>query len=214
MRTINPGHSAAGSMLSRWRAHALAIAVLTLGGTAIFGVLHALLIEPIWPRLAGGLPRAMLTSVGMTWCYSELLSRGRLRRGIAGGLLFGGAIWLALLPVSLVAAILRAAGVRSQLGWLEPPLDLFVVAATGAVAGFALTRSARGTASAAACMAGVLGVLNAPLAIELDALQRMLLLGLLPIYAAAGMVLSMLFGHSSSADPADKVYQCLRSRTF
>lgn len=191
--------SRASSRLSRWRTHLLAIAVLTLGGTALFGVLHALLIGPIWTRLASGLPRAVLTSIGMTWCYSELLSRDRLRRGAAGGLLFGGAIWLALLPVILVAALLRAAGARSRLGWLEPPLDLFVVAATGAVVGFALTRSARGTASAAACMVGVLGVLNAPFAIEMDPLQRMLMLGFLPIYIAAGVVLSLLLGPPSAA---------------
>lgn len=188
--------------LSRWRRHIAAVAVLTAGGVALFGVLHAILIEPIWERLVGGVPRAALTGIGMTWCYSELRSRGRLRPGVAGGLLFGGAIWLGLLPVSIAAAILRAAGVRSQLGWLEPPLDLSLVAITDAVAGFLLTRSARGTASAAACMVGVLAPLNAPFAIEIDLLQRQLLLGLLPIYLAGTTVLSVLFCHGSAADPA------------
>lgn len=51
-----------------------------------------------------------------------------------------------------------------------------------------------GTAAAAACMAGVLAVFNAPLAIEVDPLQRRLLLGFLPIYLAAGAVLSWFLG--------------------
>lgn len=195
-------HPASGSRvagrLARWRDPGIAAAAVALGGTALFGVLHALLIGPIWLRLAGGLPRAALTGAGMAWCYTELLSRGVLRRGMAGGLLFGAAVWLALLPGILFAAFLRAVGVRSQLGWLEPPLDLLVAAATGAVIGFALTRSARGTAAAAACMAGVLAVFNAPLAIEIDPLQRQLLLGFLPIYLAAGAVLAWFLGRSVS----------------
>lgn len=187
--------------LARWRPYLLPVAVLAVGGTALFGVLHALLIVPIWARLASGLPRSLLMAIGMTWCYRELRSRARLRPGAVGGLTFGLGVWAGLLPVSLVAAALRVTGLRSRLGWLEPPLDLSIVALTGAVAGWALTRSLRGAAAAAVCMVGALGVLTSPLAFSAIGLERTLFLGLLPIYAAAGVALAILLGARSSLPP-------------
>src|SRR5262245_29377559 len=85
------------------RAQVVAALVLAVGGTVLFGTLHALLIEPIWLRLFGGLPFALLAAAGMTWCYSELVARGLLSGRIAGGAFFGAALWIALLPMTAVA---------------------------------------------------------------------------------------------------------------
>lgn len=184
--------------IARWRPYLLPVAVLALGGTALFGLLHALLIVPIWARLPSGIPRALFLAVGMTWCYRELRSRARLRPGAVGGLTFGLCVWAGLIPVSLVAAALRVTGLRSRLGSLEPPIDLSIVALTGAAAGYALTRSLRGAGAAAVCMVGALGVLTNPLAFSANDLERTLFLGLLPIYAAAGVALSALLVDRSS----------------
>jgi hypothetical protein len=180
-----------------WRPYLLPVIVLAVGSTALFGLLHALLIVPIWSRLASGIPRALFAAIGMTWCYRELRLHARLPRGALGGSLFGLCVWLGLLPVSLVAAALRAAGLRARLGWLEPPIDLSIAAVTGAAVGFALTRSPRGTSAAAVCMLGALGVLTAPIAFSASALERSLFIGLLPIYVATGVALSLLLGQWS-----------------
>ena len=136
----------------------------------------------------------------MTWCYRELRLHARLRRGAFGGFIFGLCVWLGLLPVSLVAAALRATGLRARLGWLEPPIDLATAALTGAVVGFVLTRCRRGTIAAAVCMAGALGVLTAPIAFSASALERTLFIGLLPIYVTTGVALSILLGDYRSPD--------------
>jgi hypothetical protein len=184
-----------------WRRYVLPVAVLAVGSTALFGLLHALLIVPIWSRLASGIPRTLFAAIGMTWCYRELRLHARLRGGALGGFIFGLSVWLGLLPVSLVAAALRAAGLRARLGWLEPPIDLSIAALTGAAVGFALTRSGRGTVAAASCMAGALGVLTAPIAFSPSALERSLFIGLLPIYVATGVALGLLPGGHRSPSP-------------
>ena len=73
---------------------------------------------------------------------------------------------------------------------------------TGTIAGFLLTRSARGALAAAACMAGALAPLTGPFALEGDALQRQLYLGMLPIYGVTAVVLDALLRRSSAVDPA------------
>jgi hypothetical protein len=180
-----------------WRAHLLATVVLAIGGTLFFGLLHAVLIEPIWLRLFGGLPFALLASGAITWCYHELLSSGHLRTDLASGATFGAAIWLALLPMTLFAAALRASGLRPRLGSLEAPLEFLLAAVTGALVGFAVGRSLRLSLAAAVCMAAVVLAMAGPIAFGFGATHRLLLLGFLPVYAGAGAVLSFL-GQSSS----------------
>ena len=186
--------------LARWRRPAIAALVLAVAGTALFGTLHALLIEPIWRRLPGGVPFALLAGVGMTWCYSELVTRGVLSGRIASGALFGGAIWVALLPMTAFAAFLRVSGLRSRLGNVELAADLLVVAATGVAVGFAVSRSWRVALAAAACLIGVVLAMAGPIAVSVSPRHRHLLIGFLPIYVAAGAALSILLGGTESRD--------------
>jgi hypothetical protein len=188
-------------VLARLRRPAIASVVLAVAGTALFGTLHAWLIEPIWRRLPGGVPFALLASVGMTWCYSELVARGVLSGGIAGGALFGAAIWAALLPMTAFAAYLRVSGLRSRLGDLEIGADLLVVAATGVAVGFAVSRSWRVALAAGACLTGVALAMAGPIAVTVGATHRHLLIGFLPIYIAAGAGLSILM---RGAEPRDR----------
>jgi len=175
--------------------------MLAVSGTLLFGFLHALLIEPIWSRLIGGLPFALLASAGITWCHYELVVHNRSRGGIVSGAAFGAAVWIALLPMTLLAAAIRAAGLRPRLGGFEAPLEFLVAAATGAVAGLALTRSLRGTLSAAACMAAVVLAMGGPIAIGVGKTQRLLFLGFLPVFIGAGALLSGLSARNPPAHP-------------
>ena len=187
-------------VLARWRRPAIASLVLAIAGTALFGTLHALLIEPIWRRLPGGVPFALVAGVGMTWCYSELVARGLLSDRIASGALFGAAIWVALLPMTAFAAFLRVSGLRSRLGDLELGADLLVVAATGVAVGFAVSRSWRVALAAGACLITVVLAMAGPIAVTVGARHRHLLIGFLPIYVAAGAALSILMRGAASRD--------------
>lgn len=78
--------------------------MLTLGTTALFGVLPALMIVPIWSRLASGIPRTLFAVIGMTWWYRELQLRGLVPSGAVGGLAFGLGVWLGLAFAPVLAA--------------------------------------------------------------------------------------------------------------
>src|SRR5688500_18273526 len=123
---LRPSVSGAARVIVSWRPYLLPVALLAVGSTALFGLLHALMIVPIWSQLASGLPRTLLAAIGLTWCYRELQLRGRLPKGAVGGFTFGWCIWRGLLPASLAAAALRLVGLRSRLGWLEPRIDLLI----------------------------------------------------------------------------------------
>lgn len=186
--------------MKRWRRLAIASLVLAIAGTALFGTLHAWVIEPIWRRLPGGVPFALVAGVGMTWCYSELVARGLLSGRIAGGALFGAAIWVALLPMTAFAAFLRVSGLRSRLGDVELAADLLIVAATGVAVGFAVSRSWRVALAAGACLITVVLAMAGPIAVTVGATHRYLLMGFLPIYVAAGAGLAILMRGAESRD--------------
>jgi hypothetical protein len=182
---------------------AIASVVLAVAGTALFGTLHAWLIEPIWRRLPGGLPFALLAGVGMTWCFLELVARGVLSGRIASGALFGASIWVALLPMTAFAAFLRVSGLRSRLGGFEAAAELLVAAATGVAVGFAVARSWRVALAAGACLAAVVLAMAGPIAVTVGPRHRHLFIGFLPIYVAAGAALSILMrGTASRERPA------------
>src|ERR1044072_9285314 len=174
------------------RTHVVAALVLAVGGTLVFGALHAVLIEPIWRRLVGGLPFALVAAAGMTWCYSELVSRRLLSGRVAGGALFGAALWVALLPMTAVAAALRMSGLRARLGGFEVGVDLVVAAATGLVVGFAASRSWRVALASGVCMTAVVLAMAGPVAVTVGPTHRYLFVAFLPLYVAAGAVVSRL----------------------
>ncbi len=183
--------------LARLRPYLAASLLLAVEGTLLFGILHAVLIRPIWIRLFAGLPFAVLASSGITWSYFELRLHGRLRSGIVGGALFGAVIWLALIPVTLFAAALRAFNLRARLAAFESPVELLVAASTGARLGFVASRSMRVSASAAACMTAVLLAMAGPIAVGLGTTQRLLFLGFLPIFLCAGVVAAHLLDRAA-----------------
>ena len=179
-----------GHLSPRWPLYLATTILLAVGGTLLFGTLHALLIEPIWRRLAGGVPFGLLAAAGMTWCHDELVSRRILPAGAGGGALFGAGLWLALLPMTAVAAVLRVSGARAS-GDFELVVEIVVAAATGGLIGFSMSRSPRATLACASCMTAVVLAMAGPIAVTVGSTQRRLLLGFLPIYMVAGAILSL-----------------------
>lgn len=183
--------SSTGPVPRHWPIYLATTVGLAVGGTFLFGLMHALLIEPIWRRLVGGLPFALLAAVGMTWCYAELVARRIVPQGIGGGVLFGAGLWLALLPMTAVAAVIRVSGVRASLGSGEPVVEIAVAALSGAAIGYPLSRSWRATLACAVCMTGVVLAMAGPIAVTVGSTQRRLLLAFLPLWVVAGVALSL-----------------------
>src|SRR5687768_5004895 len=82
-------------------------AVAGLAAGLVFATLHAFIIEPIWSRMFGGLFGAMLTGAVVAWGFSEL---GQAPTAL-NGMRFGALLWLAVAPVSLSNAALRASAI-------------------------------------------------------------------------------------------------------
>ena len=63
--------------------------LLGIVGVLMFGAVHALETVPIWSRLAGGLPFAIVAAVIVTYAFHELCHSRRWLPTFSGGLRFG-----------------------------------------------------------------------------------------------------------------------------
>src|SRR4051794_8373268 len=89
--------------------------LLAIAAVLLFGTLHAIVIVPIWDRLAGGLPFAFLAMVAITWTYAELRRSGRLRATLRHAMIVGALLWLSILPTTTVGVIFRVTGFHRRL---------------------------------------------------------------------------------------------------
>ena len=125
------------------RAAMLAGAVAGLGAGLVFATAHALLIVPIWDRMMGGLAFGVLAGAAAAWAFTELYpdAQATLRGSAYAGARFGGLLWLAAAPATVVDAALRTTGVTESARWLEVPVALIMFVTAGALLG----RSRRAT---------------------------------------------------------------------
>jgi hypothetical protein len=198
-------------------------ALLGVFGVLAFGTVHALLIMPIWGRLAGGLPFTIAAGTALAWAYREF-SRSRPRR-VTTGIAFGAIVWLSLLPMTAFALWLRRSGLRPSFGDAEIAIELILAAASGALAVWlAAAKTATGNASVTACvsagwlacrsrmgaltMAIAMPVLTAAMAGPVPAGNSVraaaLFATFLPIYLAAGAVLEGWMRFANPANPHRK----------
>ncbi|OLC99862.1 MAG: hypothetical protein DMG35_15095 [Acidobacteria bacterium] len=176
----------------RLTAFLIAGAAIGLLGVVLFGVVHALIIVPIWTRLFGGVPFALPAGLAMGWALYELQAASRLGEGAFSGLVFGFLVWLTLLPMTAFTVFVRAAGLHSREGYWESTVELLLASGTGALLGHLISRQwrpaiAMGIASLAVALAqaGPIPVINSSRTAWLFAA-----LGL--IYLACGFALGLL----------------------
>src|SRR5438128_4851034 len=91
---------------NRLTAFLIAGAVTGLLSVALFGVIHAGIIVPIWTRLSGGIPFAVGAGLAIGWAFYELRTRFNAR--VIGALAFGSLLWATLIPMTLFGVIVRA----------------------------------------------------------------------------------------------------------
>jgi hypothetical protein len=190
-----------GSLAGRRVIRGIGVVIgLGLGGTALFGLVHAVLIAPIWTRLAAGIPFALLASLLLLWSYSALRSEHLLSAGSTGGAVFGAMLWLSLVPVTLLGAYIRHSSLRPRLGQLEPAVELAVAAASGALLGATWRGSRRVALALASCVTGLVLVMAGPIAIG-HAVGRLLFVAFLPIYVLAGIALASVAPNPPAGQP-------------
>jgi hypothetical protein len=173
-------------------AYLVLVLVLGLAGILLFGALHALLIVPIWRRLVGGIPFALLAAAAIAWVYLDLRDSGRLAPGLRDGCLYGALLWLSVLPTTLLGSILRITGFHRQSGNLELAAELITAALTGAAVGRLWGRTHRLALAWACLVTGLVLAMAGPIPVVNGRRPLFLFLGFLPLYVVAGLTLAIL----------------------
>jgi hypothetical protein len=156
-----------------------------------FGTVHAWLIVPIWSRLAGGLPAALLAGLALAWAFDRVASvRGW--QSPAHGLLFGVYMFGTLMPATAVDAALRLNGMR--LGDTTPGMvgGVALFALAGFVAGWVLSRDRSTALACAAAALALMVVAGGPLPIVRSPRAAGLSLGVAGIVAGAGAAIAAI----------------------
>jgi hypothetical protein len=175
-----------------WQRTLAAGAGLGIVGLILFGVIHALVIEPIWTRLLPGLLFAVPAGIATAWCFADLAGRRRDGGGWRYGLLFGTVIWLTLVPMTAFAAWLRVSGLRHHLGAADVPLMLAIAALTALAVGYGLGRNRRSAIAFAACIVSLVLAMAGPIPVTNGPRSFALFVAFLPLYLIAGLLLAAI----------------------
>lgn len=165
--------------------------LLAISGDLLFGTLHAIVIVPIWRRLAGGLPFAFVAAIAITWLFTELRHSGRLGADLRHALAFGALLWISILPPTTVGVISRATGFHRKLETVEIAVCLVVAAITGTLLARFFRLSIRLQIASAVLVVVLVLAMAGPIPVSNGARPLLLLLGFLPLYLFAGIALSV-----------------------
>ena len=150
-----------------------------------FGTVHAWLIVPIWSRLAGGLPMALVAGLALAWAFDRVASvRGW--QSPAHGLLFGVYMFATLIPATAVDAALRLNGMRLGDTILGMAGGGALFALAGFVSGWVLSRDRTTALVCAAAALTLMVVAGGPLPIVRSPRAAGLSLGVGSIVVLAG----------------------------
>jgi hypothetical protein len=138
------------------RTAALAGAAAGLLGALVFATLHAIIIVPIWDRMTVGLVFGTGAGAAAGWAFGELRTAPSPRAGFV----FGAWLFASTIPVTLVAAVLRATGFMEQHRAVADALAAVLAILGGAAIGWLRghrLRAAVSMAVAALCLTLAMG---------------------------------------------------------
>jgi hypothetical protein len=162
-----------------------------------FGVIHAIIIVPIWWSLFGGLPVALAGGLILGWALFEARAAGRLTRPVVSGLLLGVLLWLMLIPLTAVGNALRVYA-RNGGGRLpesaEIVLDCLLAILSGALAGWLIGRRWRAALAFAVAGLALALAMGGPIAVTNSARAAWLFVGFLGVFVTVGLMLTGLAG--------------------
>jgi len=166
--------------------------------------MHALWIVPIWSRLLGGLPFALVGALAVGWAYAEFLSAERLPRpAFLGGLAFGFGAWIALLPATAASVILRLTGVHNSHASLSTATELATAVLTGFIIGRGLYAGKRPVVASMLALGTLLSVQAGPVPVANGWRSFGLFLLLAPLYAGCGALQAVLTGWIATRRPPE-----------
>jgi len=164
-----------------------------LGGVAaglVFATLHAFIIVPIWDRMMGGLVFGALAGAVAGWAYAELYPEQHdITPSMRTGAKYGGLLWLAVTPVSLVDAILRAMVILPRYEVVGVAAAVLLAVASGALWGWYRTRHKRGLVACAAATLALTMAMGGPVPIGRSLWAFGIFLAVLPASIVAGTIL-------------------------
>jgi ABC-type glycerol-3-phosphate transport system permease component len=127
--------------------------------------------------------------VVLAWCYSRFLVVQRLPRPAGlGGLVFGVGAWVALIPASAVASVLRLTGFHQAHSTSSTVVELGVAVLTGYLIGHGARLGRSGVLATMAAAFVLLAVQAGPIPVVNGWRSLGLLVLLAPLYALCGLV--------------------------
>ena len=170
-----------------------------LAAGLIFAAAHALLIVPIWNRMAFGLTSAAVAGLAAGWAYVALgfdrASAGQPRSwtmDAAAGLRFGALLWLAVVPVTLADTALRLAGIAPRFELLAVVVAVCLAITGGALLGLRLGGTRRAMVAGAAATLLLTIAMAGPVPLPNGRRAVAIFLSVLPVCMTAGLILGLV----------------------
>jgi hypothetical protein len=158
-----------------------------LAGTALFVLVHSLVIFPIWTRFLGHLPFALAAGLRLAAFNQAASTTGW--RSPAGGARFGLVIFATLAPSTVFSNNLRIAGAHAN-DWPGFVGTIALAIASSSAAGWLVTRQRAGAIAFAVATLALTIAMGGAIPIVNSARAAWLFAGFLPICAGSGIVLA------------------------
>jgi hypothetical protein len=177
-----------------------------LFAVGFFGLSHALLIVPIWSRLAGGVPFGVLSGVALGWAYWEFRSLRAKEPVWRRGLHFGMLTWFTILPATAFGALVRNLGMHSPESVWEPAVVTVLALGSGGAIGYFLEHRLRAAAAGAAAALSLCLAMAGPVPITTSLRAALLFASFLVIIPLCGVLIALftiLLGRVVSPRPGN-----------
>ena len=184
----------------------------------MFALAHAIVIVPIWNRSAFGFLSGAFAGAVAGWAYTALgFDRGgdagtgdRVWTHIVSGASFGALLWLAVVPVTLADALLRALDIAPRYELVAVGVAVALALGSGALLGWRRVQTRRGTIAGASATMVLTMAMAGPVPVGRNLRALGIFLAVLPAAVVAGVILAGLSWSLSRAAVASAQSGVLR----
>lgn len=166
-----------------------------LAGALLFAAAHAVLIVPIWNRMASGLVFGVLAGGAAGWALAEICPEHGLssaKEAAAIGVRFGAMLWLLVVPVTAADAVLRVLRIAPHYELVAVGVALVLAVGGGAVFAWRRTHHLRGTIAGAAATLALTVAMAGPVPVGRSPRAFAIFIAVLPAATLACGVLAVL----------------------